>query len=263
MIPGGKTMRKKILAAMSLLTMLLSADPALAFRDNDASKSSCADYRALTLEDAESALRGIVDNVVDVVPGPFPGIREVDAAVGGRVYPIYIDCSGKYLFQGQIIRLSDKESLTRLRYEELNRVDVSSIPLKDAIVLGNGASKKRIIVLTDPSCPYCVRLHGEIRKAVAKDPEAAFLILPYPRNRDDKANYAKCLAAVCDKSGKLLDDAFSGKEVPPPTCESDGVEETIRLAERLRIPGTPAMILPDGRVVSGYRDADALLSLIR
>ena len=141
-------------------------------------------------------------------------------SIGGRVYPVYVDCSRRYLLQGQFVRLSDKENITRIRYEELNRVDVSSIPLKNAVVLGKRDSKKRIIVLTDPSCPYCVKLHGAIKEAVAKDPEVAFFIMPYPRNRADKASTRMCLAAVCDKSGKTLDDVYAGKEVPPRRAES-------------------------------------------
>ena len=40
------------------------------------------------------------------------------------------------------------------------------------------------------------------------------------------------------------------------------MNETMRLAERLKIEGTPTMILPDGRMISGYMTADALLSLL-
>jgi protein-disulfide isomerase len=41
------------------------------------------------------------------------------------------------------------------------------------------------------------------------------------------------------------------------------VDETIRLAERLKIEGTPTMILPDGRMVSGSMEAGALLALLK
>jgi protein-disulfide isomerase len=41
------------------------------------------------------------------------------------------------------------------------------------------------------------------------------------------------------------------------------VDETIRLAERLKIEGTPTMILPDGRMIGGYMEAEALLALLR
>ena len=40
------------------------------------------------------------------------------------------------------------------------------------------------------------------------------------------------------------------------------MDETIRLAERLKIEGTPTMILPDGRMISGFMEADTLLPLV-
>ena len=205
----------------------------------------------------------MVDNVVGVQPGPFLGVWEVDVVRDGKTYPLYLDYSLKYLFNGQFIRLSDMANLTGLRYQDLNRVDVASIPVQDAIRIGSKEAKKTVIVLSDPTCPYCVKLHGEIKKAAAKDPDVAFLVMPYPRNANDKATYQKCLAVVCSKSEKMLDDAFTGKELPAPSCKSDAVDETIRLAERLKIEGTPSMILPDGRLVSGYMEADALLALFR
>jgi len=67
---------------------------------------------------------------------------------------------------------------------------------------------------------------------------------------------------VCAKSEKLLDDAYAGKELPAPSCKSEAVNETMKLADRLKIEGTPTMILPDGRMVSGSMGADALLSLV-
>jgi thiol:disulfide interchange protein DsbC len=258
------TMTRKILCFLAAASVLLAAaGPVAAFTDNGCSRGTCVDCHQLTREDAESALGDLVDNVVGVAPGPFPGVWEVDALKGGKIFPIYLDYSRKYLLNGQFIRLADMQNLTLLRYTDLNRVDVSSIPLKDAIVVGNKSATKGIIVLTDPTCPYCVKLHGEIRKAVAKDPEAAFYIMPYPRNPNDKATLKKCLAVVCAKSAKLLDDAYSGKQLPEPSCKSNAVLETMKLAQRLQIQGTPSMILPDGRVVSGYMDADRLLALFR
>jgi thiol:disulfide interchange protein DsbC len=255
---------KPFLSACTLaafLALFLSA-PAEAFQKEPATAKGCAECHKLTKEEAGKLLGKVVDNVVGIAQGPFPGIWEVDVAREGKTYPLYLDYSLKYLFNGQFIRLADMENLTGRRYQDLNRVDVSSIPLKDAILVGSKSGKKKVIVLTDPTCPYCVKLHGEIKKAAAKDPEAAFYVMPYPRNRNDKATYARCLAVVCEKSEKMLDDAYAGKELPAPSCKSDAVDETMKLADRLKIQGTPTMILPDGRLISGSMDADALLSLL-
>jgi thiol:disulfide interchange protein DsbC len=249
-------------ALAAFLVLFLSA-PAAAFQKEAGGAKGCAECHKLTKEEAGKILAKVVDNVVAVAPGPFPGVWEVDVARNGKTYPIYLDYSLKYLFNGQFIRLGDMANLTGERYTDLNRVDVASIPLKDSIRVGSSSAKKTVIVLSDPTCPYCVKLHGEIKKAVAKDADVAFLVMPYPRNRNDKATYRKCLAVVCSKSEKLLDDAYTGKALPEADCKTDAVDETIRLAERLKIEGTPTMILPDGRMVSGYMEAEALLALLR
>ncbi|HEX2720183.1 MAG TPA: DsbC family protein, partial [Candidatus Deferrimicrobium sp.] len=232
-----------VLAAF--LALFLSA-PAAAFRKEAGTAGDCAECHKLSKEEAGKMLGKIVDNVVAVAPGPFPGVWEVDVVQGGKTYPLYLDYSLKYLFNGQFIRLSDMANLTGLRYQDLNRVDVASIPVQDAIRIGSKAAKKTVIVLSDPTCHFCIKLHGEMKKAVAKDADVAFLVMPYPRNRNDKATYLKCQAVVCSKSEKLLDDAFAGKEIPEAACKTGAVDETIRLAERLKIEGTPTMILPDG-----------------
>ena len=247
---------------VALLALSLST-PAEAFRKEAGNAGDCTECHKLTKEEAGKILGKIVDNVVAVAPGPFTGVWEVDIARNGRTYPLYLDFSMKYLFNGQIIRLADMENLTGKRATDLNRVDVASIPVKDAIRVGSPAAKRTVIVLSDPTCPYCVKLHGELKKAAAKDAGVAFLVLPYPRNANDKATYRKCQAVVCAKSEKVLDDAFTGKEIPAPSCETKAVDETIRLAGRLQVQGTPSMILPDGRLISGYMEADALLALLK
>jgi len=256
---------KPYLSACTLAALLLLhlPSPATAFQKEAGAAKECAECHKLTKEVAGKILGTLVDNVVGVVQGPFPGLWEVDVARSGKTYPIYLDYSLKYLFNGQFIRLGDMANLTGKRYADLNRVDVASIPVKDAIRVGSPSAKKTVIVLSDPTCPHCVRLHEEIKKAAAKDADVAFLVMPYPRNRNDKATYARCLSVVCSKSEKLLDDAYAGKELPEAACKTDAVDETIRLAERLKIEGTPTMILPDGRLVSGSMEAGALLALLK
>jgi len=243
--------------------LLLAPVLANAYDKNDPASKSCASCHTLTREEAASLFGTGVDNIIVILPGPFQGVWEVDVAVGGKTHPAYVDYAKKHLLQGQFVRFSDKQNITRARFEDLNRIDVSSISVKNAIVLGNSSAKNGIIVLTDPTCPYCIKLHGAIKEAVEKNPKAAFFIMPYPRNSANKALYDKCLAAVCDKSGKILDDIFAGKDAPPPICKSNAVDENIRLAERLKIPGTPSMVLPDGRMTSGYYSAEDLLKMFK
>ena len=67
---------------------------------------------------------------------------------------------------------------------------------------------------------------------------------------------------VCNNSMEYLELSFAGKPVPPPNCEIPVIDETIALARELGIRSTPTLVMPDGRIIPGYRKADALLTII-
>ena len=77
-----------------------------------------------------------------------------------------------------------------------------------------------------------------------------------------KDAYAKAKAIVCEKSLSLLEDAFAKKTLPAPKCETSVIDDNISLAQKLGISGTPAIIMPDGRLLPGYLEADALIHQI-
>jgi thiol:disulfide interchange protein DsbC len=250
--------------AASTCLLLAYAPSVQAFQKDATPRKECGECHALTVGEAQKIFGETVDNVVAVLPGPFQGIWEIDVEKAGKTYPVYLDYSGSYIFNGQIIRVRDRQNLTSRRYADLNRIDVSTIPLADAIVLGNPGAKYKVIVFDDPDCPWCRKLHGEIKQIVARDPDVAFFIRVYSRN-NNPATVKKALSIVCGKkdAAKLLDDAFAGKKLPAPGCKTKTVEETTAIARRLGIQGTPAIVLPDGRLISGYMPADKLLGLIR
>ena len=76
------------------------------------------------------------------------------------------------------------------------------------------------------------------------------------------AAYEKSKAVVCEKSLELLDDAFAGKNIPKAKCETKELDENAEVAQRLGISGTPAIILPDGAIIPGFKDAASLIELI-
>ena len=74
--------------------------------------------------------------------------------------------------------------------------------------------------------------------------------------------YEKSKTIVCEKNIKLLEDAYEKKPLPAPKCKSSAVDENIKLTRKLGITGAPALVLPDGRVSTGYRDVNELKALI-
>ncbi len=66
------------------------------------------------------------------------------------------------------------------------------------------------------------------------------------------------------KSHDLLDKAFEGKDVPKPTKESSkkAIDEIIRFGNANGINGTPTMVMPDGTIEVGMRDAETLKKML-
>jgi thiol:disulfide interchange protein DsbC len=100
-----------------------------------------------------------------------------------------------------------------------------------------------------------------MKKIIEKRKDIAFYIKLFPLKIHPDA-YEKAKAIVCEKSLALLEDAFENKPLPKATCETSVLDENSKLAEKLGISGTPAIILPNGTIIPGYKDADSLISLI-
>ncbi|MBS1114562.1 MAG: protein disulfide bond isomerase, DsbC/DsbG-like, one heme-binding site [Nitrospirae bacterium] len=100
-----------------------------------------------------------------------------------------------------------------------------------------------------------------MKKVIKERKDIAFYIKLYPLPMHKDA-YAKAKAIVCEKSLSLLEDAFERKPLPAPKCESTAIDDNIKLAQKLGISGTPAIIMPDGRLIPGYLEADALIKQI-
>jgi len=50
----------------------------------------------------------------------------------------------------------------------------SDLTKEHALVMGNPAAAKKAVVFTDPDCPYCLKLHAELKKIVAERNDVAF-----------------------------------------------------------------------------------------
>ncbi len=216
----------------------------------------CIECHKLDKKEAETIVRKVVPTgvVTDVKMSPIKGVWQIDVDAGeGKHGALYLDFSKKYLVAGQVVPV---EAIGKPR-----KVDVSKIPLDNAIVLGSRDAAKKVIVFTDPDCPYCRNLHPIMKQLVAKHKDIAFYLIlnPLPMHKDA---FKKTQAILCSKSVDMLDEAFAGKPVPEPTCPADLVEKNIALARSFEFNGTPTLVRDDGIVLSGYLPEEKLLEWI-
>lgn len=251
-------MKSILLATM----MLLAASTVYGFSQNGCGSGKCTDCHSLTRKEASKLLKGKVDKVLSVKLSPVPGMWSLDALYHGRKIPLYIDFSKKYLFSGNVIRLKNWTNLSEETPRQPERtVDVSSIPLQDAVILGNPKATERIIVFDDPVCPYCRKLYPEMQKVVKSRKDVEFYIKMFPLKIHPEA-YRNAQTIICTKSDKLLVESLNGKPIPPPSCTTDQVEKNLKLAAKLDINSTPTLIFPNGKVHVGYIPANTILSLL-
>lgn len=103
-----------------------------------------------------------------------------------------------------------------------------------------------------------------MKKVISERKDIAFYIILYPLPMHKEA-YDKSKAMMCEKNEKglkLLEDAFAKKEIPKAKCDTKVIDENIKLAGKYGISGTPAMIFPDGILLSGKRDAATIIKMI-
>lgn len=246
------------LALFFLMIFILSALPIYA-ASAPANSEDQKEIQLLTKEDAIKALQGIQGEVISVNPAEVPGLFRVAMKMQGKIIPIYLDASGSYLISGNVIRIKDRKNLTEAYFQELNPVDISTIPLEDALILGNPEASQKVMVFTDPHCPHCSKLHNVLHEAVKVNPELVFYIKLLAFKQSSKKITQTIL---CNKSMEQLEMAFSGQALPEPSCESDIVEQNLSLAQTLGIRGTPALVLPNGQISPGFRPLENLLKLV-
>ncbi|MBI5102664.1 MAG: DsbC family protein [Nitrospirae bacterium] len=250
----------KILFVAALLTMIFHASYSEGFSSRGQDCSKC---HTLRKEEAADLLKELVPNIKvrDVRVSPIKAVWEIELESDGKKGLIYVDFSKKYAVTGSVLDIKEKKNLTQDRFAEVNKVDASKVPVKDAIVMGSKTAKNKIIVFTDPDCPFCVKLHHEMKKVVEERKDIAFLIKMFPLPIHKEA-FEKSKAIACEKSLSMLEDAFDKKPVPKPKCKTRSIDENIELAKKYGITGTPAMIPPSGKIVSGFREAAAIKELI-
>lgn len=254
---------KKISLVLSFIFLapaisILAMGTAFAFQGAGCGQD-CASCHTLSKDEAKKLIKADVfkAEIGDIKMSPVKGLWEVEITQNGQKFVVYMDFAKKYLVEGKFTPLAQLG-----KPPELKKVDISKIPLADAVVMGNPMAKYKIIVFDDVECPYCKKLHYEIKKIISERKDVAFYIKLFPLDIHPTA-YEKSRSIYCNnKSVKLLDDAFEGKTLPKADCDAKVIDENIKLGKSFGITGTPTIIFPDGRLLPGYMEAQALLKML-
>lgn len=135
-----------------LLTALFAGE-ALGFGDaGGACESECTRCHRMSLSEASGILRSVNPEIeaLEVAMSPVRGLWEVVIMARGRRGVAYIDFSKHFILTGSILEVATRENVTTAKLYDLSKVDVSAIPLGEALVMGDPEARFKAIVFDDP-----------------------------------------------------------------------------------------------------------------
>jgi thiol:disulfide interchange protein DsbC len=234
------------------------------FAGSSGKKKGCDAISPPEIQDILKNIKANNAKVLYVKKSPLAGMCEVAVEIGGQTNIFYFDIAKTHLFFGNLVEMKTMTNRTAQSVAEIQdkkRIDISKISLTAAIVLGDLKAEKKVIIFTDPDCPYCSSLHNVMKQIIATRKDIAFYIKMYPLEFHKDA-YWKSKSIVCNNSLQLLQDCFDKKEIAKTDCKTEEVDNNIKLAKSLGITGTPTIILPDGRLRIGAMPEAELIKLI-
>ncbi len=233
---------------LGLLAAPLASSPALAQQDG-------AERLAERL-----SVNGQSMPVQSVREAPMDGLFEVRLETGERFYS---DAEGEHFLVGDLYRNGD-QGLVNLTEEGRNTeraARLEHVPESERIIFRGPQSDARVMVFTDTTCPYCRQLHEEVPRLNELGIEVHYLA--FPRSGMNAQGARDMQQVWCaDNPAEAMSAAKRGDSLSAPADCDNPVESQYHLGLELGVQGTPAIVLPDGRLVPGYVPAERLAAML-
>jgi thiol:disulfide interchange protein DsbC len=180
---------------------------------------------------------------------PALDLFEVAAADGNM---FYLTKDQKHVILGNIFEVPSMKNITEEKKASVFKVDFGKLPLEKAVKLSDGP--KKIAVFTSPSCPWCQKLHQELKKL---DGVAVYaFIVPY--GPQDKIKSIMCAS----NKQQAFEKAYSGAALSPIGNCSYQPAEIGDIGKKVFVNAYPTIITEDGRRISGFLPSDKLKDVI-
>jgi thiol:disulfide interchange protein DsbC len=194
----------------------------------------------------------------NVRPSLVPGVLEVSR--GAEVF--YVTSDARYVFAGDLYDLVGEENLSDQRRREARTALLATVPESQVISFGPRDAKYTVTVFTDIDCGFCRKLHNEMPKYNELGIRVRYLF--YPRTGPNTESWQKAVSVWCAKDrNDALTRAKRGDDLPVARCGKTPVDRDYEIGQDMVVTGTPAIILPNGDLVSGYRAAPVLLKMLQ
>ncbi len=134
--------------------LILTSTLTYAFGTNGC-EGDCKKCHSLSTQEVNGILKKMKlshAKILNIQLSPVKSLWEVHINDNGKKGIFYVDFSKKYLVSGTIIEVDTSSNKTAESAQKIptGKVDVSNIPVNNALVMGNAHAPKKVIVFTDP-----------------------------------------------------------------------------------------------------------------
>ena len=169
---------------------------------------------------------------------------------------VYATSDGKYIIQGDVIRLGDKtlHNVSEGLQSEVTKKELAKLQTKDLIVYkAKGKTKHVVYVFTDASCPYCHKLHEQMDEINSKGIEVRYIAWP----RGEQFIPAMESVWCSENRQEAFNQAIAGAQLPAATCKTP-VRDMYQMGLNIGVNGTPAIYTTEGVYLGGYMEPSEL-----
>lgn len=190
---------------------------------------------------------GIDANIIATKATKVDGIYWVNAQ---GMPPFFTDATGQHIIQGPIIAVgTDKPTdIGADMIAEVAKQKLAAINTDEMIIYpAKGETKGTIYAFTDPTCPYCQKLHEELGDINAKGIEVRYLA--WPRNQTAEPIMQSIWCS--DDKKTAFAAAITENGAQSPKCETP-IQQHTEIGFSLGVQGTPALFTESGEQIGGY-----------
>lgn len=202
-------------------------------------------------------------SIKSVEKSPLAGTYQLVTSEG----VFYMTKDGEHIISGSVHEASEGlPNLTKQRIAEESSKAIKE--LKDSFLTFEAPNEKHeIVVFYDSSCPYCVKLHGEVAKLNAQGVTVHYAGWPRQgiKSRSNPEQFSQSYKELesiwCSDSPKsAFDRAAEGAFVEQASCDTK-IAEHFALGEQMGVRGTPAIYDINGNEVTrGYAPANRIVN---
>jgi len=195
--------------------------------------------------------------VQSITKTPYTGLYEV--FLDGQI--IYTDEKLSFLIvEGRLIDPKNKRDITAERLDELTKVNFAALPLDKAIKVVKGNGSRKLVVFSDPDCPYCKKLEQKDLIGITDVTVYTFLY-PLEELHPDAANKSRTIWCSQDKAKAWQEWMLNGQLPKSKECDAP-IDEVASLGRKLGITSTPTLIFENGKRVLGAYPAKEIEKLL-